>query len=282
VKNLRAELTIPSIQQVVLVPGNHDVVDSDEFYKWASKADGLKEGEYVPMGPGFLARHPELWRNRFKPFSEQLYHLLYQQPYPLDPKAQGRAFLNRNSRIQFLAFNSAWQIDQTDRKRSGLLESAVLAAIDKANEQAKEGAPEPHPLRIAVWHHALLHVEGVKNMNVVKHLTKAGVTLVLHGDVHEANVAADPFRWPRLVVLGVGAFGAKSADRPESTPGMYQVIELVPGNGPGGFDSAFVRTRSRPKMDGPWESGDIWMNPAGQGKVSTLEVALTTGAPKKR
>lgn len=274
---LRGELGVSSIEQVVLVPGNHDVVDDDEFYQWKSKKDGLKDGEYAPKGDGFLVRRPETWRDRFKPFSEQLYHFLYQQPYPLDPKDQGQAFLHADTRVQFLAFNSAWEIDQTERKRSGLLEAAVLAAIERADEQVKGMPPEERPLRIAVWHHALLHVEGMKNVNVVGHLTKAGVKLVLHGDVHEVNVAVNSFRWPGLAVIGVGAFGAKSNDRPESTPRMYHVLELMPGEGPGGFGWARIHTRARPKADGPWGSGDIWTNPSGTGKVATLDVDLKSG-----
>ena len=84
----------------------------------------------------------------------------------------------------------------------------------------------------------------MKEVDVVGHLTKAGVRLVLHGDVHEANPAVNPFRWPRLTVLGAGAFGATWEARPESIPGLYQVIELRPGDGPGGF-GARVHTRPR-------------------------------------
>jgi WD40 repeat protein len=281
VSTLREVLGVSSIQQVVLVPGNHDVVDDDDFYLWRSKKDGLKEGEFVPKEGGFLARNPEKWRDRFKPFSEQLYHFLYQQPYPLDPKDQGQAFLNPDTRVQFLAFNSAWEIDQTDRKRSGLLEAAVLAGIDRADAQVKTLPPEKHPLQIAVWHHAMLHVEGMKNVNVVGHLTKAGVKLVLHGDVHQANVAANPFQWSGLAVFGVGAFGARSTDRPESTPRMYQVIELMPGDGLGGFSWARLHIRARPKADGPWESADIWKNPNGEGKVGNVDVDLKSGGPRK-
>src|SRR5271157_2539937 len=119
----------------------------------------------------------------------------------------------------------------------------------------------------------------MKNVNVVGHLTKAGVKLVLHGDVHEANVAANPFRWPGLTILGVGAFGAKAIDRQESTPRMYHVVELMPGDGPSGFGWARVHTRARPKAEGPWESGNIWNKP-GEGKVATLDVDLTSGGPR--
>jgi hypothetical protein len=106
------------------------------------------------------------------------------------------------------------------------------------------------------------------------------VRLVLHGDVHEANPVDNRFRWPGLTILGAGAFGA--TDRPESTPGLYQVIELRPGDGPGGFDRARVYTRAREKVNGPWDGWYHW--PAadgGAGRVANFDVDLKPGGPRK-
>jgi GTPase SAR1 family protein len=281
VSTLRERLGL-SIDRVVLVPGNHDVVDDDGFYQWKSKKDGLKEGEYVVMGNGFLARDPGKWPERFKTFSDHLYHPLFQQPYLLKPEDQGQGFPPENTHVQFLAFNSAWAVDQTDRKRSGLLPGAVLKGIKAADDQQKRRPGPREPLRIAVWHHAVLHVDGMKEVDVVGHLTKAGVRLVLHGDVHEANPAFNPFRWGGLTVLGAGAFGAGWEARPESIPGLYQVIELRPGNGPGGFGWARVHTRARTKANGPWDGWHNW--PAarrGTGRVAYFDVDLNTGGRRK-
>jgi hypothetical protein len=280
VSALREQLGL-SIDRVVLVPGNHDVVDDDGFYLWRSKKDGLKEGEYVAKGDGFLARDPSKWPERFKPFSDHLYHPLFQQPYPLKPEDQGQGFPAENTNVQFLAFNSAWAVDQTDRKRSGLLAGAVMKGIGAAEMQRKARPGARDPLRIAVWHHAVLHVEGMKDVEAVGHLTKAEVRLVLHGDVHEANPAVQPFRWPGLAVLGAGAFGAAREARPESIPGLYQVIELRPGNGPGGFGWARVHTRARQKTNGPWDGWYNWSPPeGGQGKVAYFDIDLTTGGQR--
>jgi GTPase SAR1 family protein len=281
VSALRERLGL-SIDRVVLVPGNHDVVDDDDFYQWKSKKDGLKEGEFVPKGDGFLARDLGKWPERFKPFSDHLYHPLFQQPYPLKPEDQGQGFPPENTHVQFLAFNSAWAIDQTDRKRSGLLPGAVLKGINAADEHNKRRPGLRQPLRIAVWHHAVLHVDGMKEVDVVGHLAKAGVRLVLHGDVHEANPAVSPFRWDGLTVLGAGAFGATWEARPESIPGLYQVIELRPGDGPGGFGWARVHTRARAKANGPWDGWYNWP-PAegGAARVAYFDVDLNTGGPRK-
>ncbi|MDB5307197.1 MAG: hypothetical protein JWO38_1399 [Gemmataceae bacterium] len=274
VQAVREELNIP-ITRVVLIPGNHDVVNREEHYAQRYKPDGLKEGEFVQAGKVCLARDREKWAERFKPFSEKLYQPLHVVPYPADPDSQGQAFDHPGYRLQFLAFNTAWEIDFHFPKRSGLKVEAVLTAIDAAGKLAK-GTKVP-PLRIAVCHHAVMHAEGMKDQDVIDHLTKAGVRLVLHGDVHETNVVTNPYRWKGMVVLGAGTFGAEAKDRPESTPRMYQVIELMPGEGPGGFEWAKIRTRSCPKTTGPWADGDIWPNPDGRGKVSHLDVDLNTG-----
>jgi WD40 repeat protein/GTPase SAR1 family protein len=271
-----------SIDRVVLVPGNHDVVDEDGFYQWRSKKDGLKEGEYVEMGSGFLARDPGKWPERFRPFSDHLYHPLFQQPYPLKPEDQGQGFPPENTQVQFLAFNSAWAVDQTDRKRSGLLAGAILRGINAADAQQRRRPSRWDPLRVAVWHHAVLHVDGMRDDEVVGHLTKARVRLVLHGDVHEVKAAVDPFRWPGLTVLGAGAFGAANRARPESISGLYQVIELRPGDGPGGFGWARVYTRAREKANGPWVGWRNWMaGDGGTGKAAYFDVDLKTGGPRK-
>ncbi|HEY1190470.1 MAG TPA: metallophosphoesterase [Gemmata sp.] len=280
VSALRERLGI-SIERVVLVPGNHDVVDDGSFYKWEFTDEGLKPGEYVAKEGGFLARNPKTWPKRFKPFSDHLYHPLFQQPYPLPPEGQGQGFPAANTHIQFLAFNSAWAVDQTDRKRSGLHGAALMKGINAADKHRKEHPSPREPLRVAVWHHAMLHPDGMADEAPVGHLTKAGVRLVLHGDVHEANPAVNPFRWPGLVVLGAGAFGAGADARPESMPGLYQVIELHQGDGPGGYEWARVHTRAREQVGGPWGGWFRWPDPeGGNARVAHFDVDLITGAPR--
>jgi hypothetical protein len=173
-------------------------------------------------------------------------------------------------------------VDQTDRKRSGLLPGAVLKGITAADDQQKRRPTAHQPLRIAVWHHAVLHVDGMKEVDLVGHLRKAGVRLVLHGDVHEANPGANPFQWPGLTILGAGAFGATPEARPESIPGLYQVIELCPGQGPGGFAWARVHSRARARTNGPWDGWYHW--PAAhdeKSRVAHIDVDLNTGGPRK-
>ena len=76
-------LKIP-ITRVVVVAGNHDVVNSEDQYTQRFKADGLVDGEYIPAGKVWLTRDRTKWPDRFRPFSEKLYHPLYQAPYPLE------------------------------------------------------------------------------------------------------------------------------------------------------------------------------------------------------
>jgi hypothetical protein len=58
---------------------------------------------------------------------------------------------------------------------------------------------------------------------------------------------------------------------------MCQVIELMPGDGPGGFSRARTHTRSQPKADGLWEGWHHWTR--GKLKSADFEVNLLTGGP---
>ena len=99
----------------VIVPGNHDLSWEHEIYDWQPRrrvdVGKLKDGTYVPQGDGFLVRDEDTYPARFENF-RKFYHELTQELYPLQAAAQGMAFLFPEPRLQFLALNSAWEIDE--------------------------------------------------------------------------------------------------------------------------------------------------------------------------
>jgi hypothetical protein len=60
---------------------------------------------------GYLVRNDEQYHARFRNF-DMFYHSLVQQPYPLQADKQGLAFFFPEVGLQFLALNSAWEIDE--------------------------------------------------------------------------------------------------------------------------------------------------------------------------
>jgi small GTP-binding protein len=109
-----------SAQKCILVPGNHDVAEPMDAYARHRDSAGLREGEWVKQGSWIVARDPEKYPQRFKPFSDDLFHKFVQREYPLDVSKQSLVIPFWETGIQFIALNSCWEIDEFDRQRAGI------------------------------------------------------------------------------------------------------------------------------------------------------------------
>jgi hypothetical protein len=60
-------------------------------------------------------------------------------------------------------------------------------------------------------------------------MAAAGFRIVLHGDVHEERDEVLGYLDPERCIhaVGGGTFGARAADRPESTPRLYSLLEVA-------------------------------------------------------
>jgi WD40 repeat protein/GTPase SAR1 family protein len=264
-----------SAERCIFVPGNHDVVDFQEAYEWRKKADGLKDGEWVKQGDIILARNAAKYPLRFKPFSDGFYHKFLQRPYPTDYTEQGIAIPFWETGIQFLTLNSCWQIDEFNRKRSGLNVEAVAHVIKEAQKQEEEArklghlAPDKTLLRIAVWHHAVAGPEQMQDVEFLGNLQKNGVKIALHGDVHEMRRDFVGYQHKnQLHIAGSGSFGARAEARRESTPRLYNILEIGRN-----LKSAQVHTREQRTPDGRWDGWHEWSDPdGGKGRVPYYDI----------
>jgi tetratricopeptide (TPR) repeat protein len=253
-----------SAERCILVPGNHDVSELLNAYTLRKDAKGLCDGEWVQQGSMVLARDPEKYPQRFKPFSDGLYHKFLQRPYSLPAEEQGLAIPFWETGIQFLTFNSCWEIDEFNRKRAGIHPMAVAHALQQAKKQVedghKSGALDPNKkiLRIAVWHHALTAPDyKMKDLQFLGHLKKNGVKLALHGDIHLLRRECIGY-WHEsaLHVTAAGSFGARA--EAESIPRLYNVLEIERD-----FSAIKVHTRQQYTPDGYWDGCYQWPNPDG-------------------
>lgn len=265
-----------SAERCVLVPGNHDVRDLREAYEWRDSPVGLKDGEWVRKDDIILAQSPTSYPLRLKLFSDSFFHKFLQKPYPADYPAQGSTVPFWDTGIQFITLNSCWRIDQFNRKRSGVHPDAVAHAIKDAQSQETEAKksgkfdPEKLPLRIGVWHHAVAGPEQIRDVDFLGNLQKNGVRIALHGDVHEMRRDLIGY-WhdKKLHVVGSGSFGARAEDRPQSTPRLYNVLEISHD-----LHSARVHTRCQPKPDGPWKGWNEWPRPdGGEGALPYYDIS---------
>lgn len=266
-----------SAERCIFVPGNHDICDLLEAYERRKSSQGLEDGEWVQQGNIVMARHPEHYRMRLKAFSDSFYHKFLQRPYPSDYPAQGITIPFWETGIQFISLNSCWQIDEFNRKRSGVNAEAVANSIKQAQMQL-EGARDSGEfasgrplLRIAIWHHAVTGQQMMADTDFLGNLQKNGVRLALHGDVHEMRKDSVGYLHDKKIqVIGSGSFGARSKSLPDATPRLYNVLEIARD-----LTTMRVHTRHQPKPDGPWDGWHEWNDPSGgNGRVAYYDVPL--------
>ncbi len=253
-----------SAERCLIVPGNHDLSWDEQVYEWRQKrlVDEYKQpsGSLVVEGNGYLVRNEDKYPQRFLNFGK-FYHSLVQQPYPLKAEEQGLSFLFPDARLQFLALNSAWEIDEFFKDRSSVNKSALSSALLKADEQLKQArnterlAKDAEVLRLAVWHHPVTGNEKIVNDAFLDRLRQADVRICLHGQVHEERADLVGYWHPtrQLHVVGAGSFGAVAKDRPESTSRLYNLIEIARDH-----SWAKVHTRHMRKDGGAWEGWAVW------------------------
>lgn len=264
-------------ERCIIVPGNHDLSWDQQVYDWKQQRlveiSSLREGMYHQQGDVFLIRNDEWYPSRFENFAK-FYHALLQQQYPLKAEDQCIPTLFEETRIQFIAMNSSWEIDEFFPARSGINESALSRGLVKADEQirrAKETgllSSDEDVMRIAVWHHPVTGNEKIVNDAFIDRLWRAGARLSLHGHVHEERADVVKYTHPKRVhVIGGGSFGAPSKDRPESVPRLYNIIEVE-------RDLSLVRvhTRSLRKEGGAWEGWAVWPGSSPNERLTYYEI----------
>ncbi len=267
-------------ERCILVPGNHDLDWDAEVYIRKRKRQVdirmLTPGTFKEDGDGYYVRDDEKYPERFKNFSRHFYHPLTQREYPLAPSEQCLSFFGE-SRLQFLAMNSAWEIDEYFTERSSICEQALSRGLDAANRQLaaarargdlSAGAPV---LRLAVWHHPITGNEKIQADAFVSRLLQANVRVCLHGHVHEerADLIGPLHPERKLHVVGAGSFGAPTHHRPESVPRLFNLLEIQRD-----LRSMRVHTRCLRRQGGSWEGWAVWPGVKNGEKRTYYDVAL--------
>ena len=101
-------------------------------------------------------------------------------------------------------------------------------------------------------------------------LSQAGVRLVLHGHVHEDRQDLFNYLHPKRIYLtGAGSFGAPAWERPESTPRLYNLLEIA-------RDHSAVRvfTRRLSRVGEAWGPWAVWGGGEPNEKLAFYDINL--------
>lgn len=245
--SLAAEFLGGKKKRCIVVPGNHDVdwsKSSDGFkiikgsLKVSEKPPGaveIKGGWIVPSKTtltsateGFRASYRRFFGDRYPEHDDE--RCLYVEPEGLDI-----GLLLLDTTVGMHPLNDVPNVDRQ--------------ALDRALEKTREGAGRKFV--IAVGHHGPvirpMQHDGIENW-ILQKLLDAGVKLFLHGHVHATQL----FYYStngllQLPCIGVGSLVAGPAQRPESAPRQYQIVEIpILGN------RGVVKVRKKDVRDAPW------------------------------
>jgi calcineurin-like phosphoesterase family protein len=269
-QRIKEELNL-SPQQMVLVPGNHDLSweQSRKAYTPVRREDytgDLEEGQFIDGGAYVELRNDEEYRKRFAEFSN-FYHQVRLEPYPLDDEQQATLHFFSSQRLLLLGLNSAWALDHHYRSRAGI----NLVALGQALRLLRTTPAYADCLKVAIWHHPISSdgEDRIKDSGFLELLAQAGFRLALHGHIHKAQV--DVFHHDRVAagrridILAAGTFGAPVREWVPGYPLQYQLLQFS-------GERLRVLTRRRRQLGGAWEPDACWLQGPGQPPLPYYEV----------
>lgn len=228
-QELRQRLNVPQ-NNCICVPGNHDL-------SWDTT------NEKTPQN-----------------FSDLFFAPLTGNEYPLNPTQQGLSYLFPQSGLQFITLNSGWEIDKDHKSRTSINRSALARCLLDVESQKKDAIKDGYLssdsslLRIAVWHHPVGGVETIHDTGFLEQLRRQDVKLGLHGHIHENTAEQISYQHPRqMYIVGAGSFGAVASHRPESTPRLYNLLEIDRNH-----RWVRVHTRRLMKESSAWSGWHVW------------------------
>ena len=264
-----------SAQQVIVVPGNHDVswtlaMDAYKTQAPEQEPPDLKTGHYYrdDKTGELCVRDDALYPRRFKAFSD-FYQSIFSAPYPLEYSEQALLYHLPQANLLVLGLNSAWELDHHFRERPSIHPLALSNALDRLHlEPAYEDC-----LKIAVWHHPIHSAlnDRIKEHGFLERLANAGFQLALHGHIHAAqnSVFRHEMSSTGLEIVCAGTFGAPVREWVPGYPLQYQVLRFE-------ATTLTVETRRREQVNGAWKPDARWGTERGKDPVPRYTIALTT------
>lgn len=250
-------------QQVVMVPGNHDLSwpRSREAYRTHRASDykaELREGTYFREGNYLEVRDEDAYKRRFEQFAE-FYFKVTGEIYPVDYAHQATLHHFQREELLFLGLNSSWKIDHHFSDRADIHPDALNLPLSRI----RSNEAYDRCLKIAVWHHPLASSsdDRIRDHGFMERLANAGFRLALHGHIHKAQNGLyryDMTAGGRQVdVISAGTFGAITKEWVPGYPLQYNLLRISDAR-------VTVETRKREELNGAWNPDARWKQGAGR------------------
>jgi 3',5'-cyclic AMP phosphodiesterase CpdA len=261
-------------EQIILVPGNHDLnwKQAKKAYKLTDRDDyggELKDGHYIEESASVIRIRDEAqYKQRFAHFSS-FYETIKEKPYPLDYGQQYTLDHLKEQNLLILGLNSAWQLDHHYKTRA----SIHMGALSNALTQIDDNSDYDNCLKIAVWHHPLdsAYSDRITDQGFLEQLAVDGFRFFLHGHIHKAETSL--FRYDmstngrKLDRICAGTFGAPVREWVPGYPLQYNLLKIED-------NQLTVYTRRREELNGAWKPDARWGQGAGKTPLDYYAIAL--------
>lgn len=262
-----------SPQQIILVPGNHDVSwqaarDAYSIHRRDAYQGNLEPGAFKDGGEYIEVPDAARYQRRFAAFAD-LYLQVRGEPYPLEAEQQATLHHMPAQKLLVLGLNSAWRLDHHFRDRADIHQ----VALGQALRLVRQTEVYAECVKLAVWHHPIHSgsEDRIKDSGFIERLAQAGFRLALHGHIHKAEAGQFLYdRSPagrRLDILGAGTFGAPLRELVPGYPFQYQLLRFRD-------DRVTIETRRREEPDGAWKPDARWGQGAGRDPLPRYEISL--------
>lgn len=245
-------------QQIVIVPGNHDLnwELAESAYIRTNREDyqgELREGCYLEeSGSVIKVRNEAIYKQKFAHFS-RFYQEITGDNYPLEYDQQYSLQHLPEQNLLILGLNSAWQIDHYYRSRASIHPEVISNVLS----QIRRSSDYENCLKIAVWHHPLNNgsEDCIKEQGFMERLAAAGFRLCLHGGIHRAESSSYHYHYRTggqiINIIGAGKFGVLTQERSSAYPWQYNLLKIED-------NQLTVETRQRDNNNGSWQPDNRW------------------------
>jgi len=272
--NLRQEFQLQP-QQMVIVPGNHDLNWglAEEAYRLERRKSyqgELQEGCFIDKDDIIEVRDEAKYQQRFAHFRD-FYQAIKGEPYPLEYEQQGILHHFPEQNLLILGLNSAWQLDHHYKSRASIHPAALSTALT----QIRQNPAYSSCLKMVVWHHPFNSTfeDRITDHGFMEQLAKAKFRFALHGHIHKAENSL--YRYDlstagrKLDIVCAGTFGAPIREWVPGYPLQYNLLKLE-------VNKLTVITRRREELNGAWKPDARWLQGAGQNPRPYYEIPLFT------